>query len=137
MFPWTLRHPPYQIVNIIFMVLIASIFLYSAIFPPEESKYPVPSFYNQHMTQLSPTTGLSHSFSAIMRGQFRLAHDWNPFGIPIFLFFLIQFLFRGVAFLSLQREIIHYKKLLVTDIILSTTLFICCYGKLLLFWKYL
>jgi len=136
MFSGTLRHQPYQIVNIIFMVMILSIFTYSAVFPPDESQYPLPSFYNRHMTQLSPTTGLSHSFSALIRGQFRLAQEWNPFGIPLFLFFLIQLILRGVVFISLQRQTIPHKKLLVTDIILSSALFICCYGKLLLFWKY-
>jgi len=125
-------------VNIVFFILLSLVFVYAAVFPPEKPHYPIPSFYNRYMPgRQSPTTGLSHSFSAIMRGNLHGAKDLNPFGIRIFLFFFLEWIFRAVAFFSLQKEKIPYNKLLLADILVSVILFTSCFGRLLLFWNYL
>ncbi len=89
------------------------------------------------MPRLSPTTGLSHSFSAIIRGDLKGAAAQNPYGIRIFLFFFLEWMFRAVAFLSLKKGWFPCRKLLWVDNSLAVVLFICCFGKLLLFWNYL
>ncbi|HHJ09816.1 MAG TPA: hypothetical protein ENK25_02865 [Bacteroidetes bacterium] len=127
----------YQTVNIVFFVLLPLVFVYAALFSPDNSHYPIPSFYNRYMSEQSPTTGLSHSFSAIVRGNLHDAKNLNPYGIRIFLFFFLEWIFRTVAFFSLKKEWIPYTKLLQADILASTILFTCCFGRLLLFWNYL
>ena len=72
-----------------------------------------------------------------MRGNLHGAKDLNPFGIRIFLFFFLEWIFRAVAFFSLQKEKIPYNKLLLADILVSVILFTSCFGRLLLFWNYL
>ena len=131
------QHRSYQTINIIFTILILAVFAYAFVYSPGSGNYPIPSYYNRYMTGMSPTTGLSHSFSAIVRGHLKEARNWNPYGIRIFLFLLLQLIFRLVAFFSLRRNLIPVKKLLTADITFSILLFICCYGKLLLFWNYL
>ncbi len=136
--PGPYSYRSYQTLNIVFFVLLLLIFVYAALFSPENPHYPIPSFYNRFMSgKPSPTTGLSHSFSAIVRGNFHDAKQLNSFGIRIFLFFFLEWIFRAVAFFSLKKGWIPYKKLLPADILVSVILFACCFGRLLLFWNYL
>jgi predicted transcriptional regulator len=89
-----LKLSPYQCVNILLAVFILLIFIYSAVFSAERSNHPVPSSYKIITGQESSSTGLSRSFSSIVRFQFKKANEYNPWGIRIFLFFLIQLFLR-------------------------------------------
>lgn len=109
----------YQIINLSLAGIILCIFVYSGLFSPEESKHPIPSFYTQITNKNSPSTGLSRSFSAIIRGDIQLARTFNSTGPQLFLFFLTQLVFRIVSILLIKKNSPLLKPYVVTDIILS------------------
>ena len=110
---------------IIFLVLF-----YSAIFSPAKSNYPVQSAYTEITGNESISSGLSRSFSEIIRLDFRSAYDYNPYGIRIFLFFLLQ-LFLRINFLSIVKSRAPDLSLIILDIALSVGIF------LIAFWPFL
>lgn len=124
------KYNPYTLLNIIFIVIIVMILLYSGIFSTEKSGYPVPSVYTELTGHESVSTGLSHSFSEIIRLNFRKAHEYNPYGIRIFLFFIVQ-LFLRINFLMIARRRVYDVSLITLDIVLSAGTF------LIAFWPFL
>lgn len=124
----------YLRINLVLGGIIILIFVYSGIFSAENNRYPIPSFYERVTGLKSPTSGLSRSFSEIVRGRFNLARSYNASGIPIFAFFLIQLLLR--AFTSLLITRLHFRTRIVAipDIIASILLFIYCFRNLLQFY---
>ncbi len=122
---------PYVIINLIFSVLILSIFLYSLLFSAEKSNYPVHSNYTSITGKPIISNGLSRSFSEIVRLKFDMAKEYNPYGIQIFSFFLSQLLLRiistGMVIVTSRLN----KIVLIADIILSSGLFI------ILFWPFI
>lgn len=127
---------PYFLTNGVLFLLLGFIFLYSALFSPTSDRYLFPSVYNRYMVQPSPTSGLSHSFSAMIRCDFQDARNWNPYGPRLFLFFLAEFLLRIVILIIMLRYPSSERYLIIADITLSTSGFLVAYGPLLLFWKY-
>lgn len=125
---------PYLIINFILAGIILLVFIYSGIFSAQKDNYPLPSFYEEITGQTSPSTGLSKSFSEIIRGNFESASEYNKSGILIFLFFLVQLILRICVSLLLIRRIIPKKWLAITDIILSTSLFIYCFRDMIHFY---
>ncbi len=123
-------HRSYQTVNLLFAGAILLVFAYSLAYPPT-GEHPVPSFYTLLSGQPSPTAGLSRSFSAILRGDLSLARDLSPYGIPLFLFLLVQLIMRITAFVLLRRHVLPLRRILPADVILSVLLFLLCYGSLL------
>ncbi len=109
----------YKIANYMIAGIIGCIFLYSALFSPEGGKHPVPSFYTQLTDNDSPSTGLSRSFSAIVRGDFKLANSFNPIGIQIFLFFIIQLGYRIGSVLLLTDSNRYIKSYIIADVLIS------------------
>ena len=127
---------PYIILNLSLSGVILLIFSYSIIFSAQKDNYPVPSVYEKILHKKSPTSGLSHSFSEIIQGNFASANDWNKNGIPIFTFFLIQFLLRIVSSSLIISGKIQVRKLVWADSLLAFFLFLLCFQNLLLFWKF-
>ena len=123
----------YKIVNHILAGIILCIFLYSALFSPDGGNHPVPSFYTQLTGEPSPSTGLSRSFSAIIRGDFNLANSFNPLGIQIFLFFVIQFCYRLTSALLIKAPKTFIKSYIIADILISTIAFYLVFSPLILF----
>ena len=118
---------PYIAVNISLAAVIFMIFLYSAIFSPEKNNYPVVCIHEQLTGKPCVSCGLSHSFSLAVRGKFNEAQSWNPYGIRIFSFFLIQLAMRlslTAVYLKLQgsRRII-----VLFDAIISSLLFLVAF----------
>ncbi|NOY38514.1 MAG: DUF2752 domain-containing protein [Chlorobi bacterium] len=130
-----IRHP-YQVLNLVMAILLGLVFIYAAIFSVTKDNHPVPSVYNKMMLRPSPTTGLSRSFSAMVRGDFAMAGKWNPYGPRIFMFFFLEMIMRGVAFAILCKRIVPVKTMMTIDVILTVVLFVTAYGKLLFFWNY-
>jgi hypothetical protein len=127
---------PYNKINLILAGIIIMIFIYSGIFSPQENKYPVQCIHEKILGKPCPTCGISHSFSEILRGNFKKAREWNRNGIPIFLFFFIQLAIRvTITFLN-QKEVFPSKGILYFDIAFSLLLFIFCFRRLLPFWIY-
>jgi hypothetical protein len=110
----------YIAVNIIFAGIIVLIIIYSGIFSAQKNNHPIPSGC---IVQPCASTGLSRSFSEIVRFRFESAKKYNVNGIPVFLFFFIQFWFRLLfswlyfKFSNRQRTII------ITDSVFSVILF--------------
>ncbi|MDM8159226.1 hypothetical protein QUH73_05260 [Labilibaculum sp. K2S] len=123
----------YKIINLSLAGIILCIFIYSALFSPKECNHPIPSFYTQITNQISPSTGLSRSFSAIVRGDIPLAKTFNPYGLHIFLFFAFQFVFRVLSFTLIKDQFSLLKPYIFTDILLSAIGFYLAFKPLILF----
>jgi hypothetical protein len=127
---------PYNKINLLLAGVIFAIFIYSGIFSAEKDNHPVLSFYPETIGKESPTKGISRSFSEIIRGRINEARQWNENGIPVFFFFFIQLFLRlGITLLHHKRTV-PFRILLLADIFVSVSLFIFCFQKLLLFWKF-
>lgn len=127
---------PYNRINLIFFGVVVLIFLYSAFFTPSGDDYPVKCIHQEILGKPCPTCGLSHSFSELVRGNFREAKKWNVNGPPVFLFFLVQ-LFLRIGYLILhQKNLFPVKTLVTSDVIISVSLFLVCFRRLLFFWSF-
>jgi hypothetical protein len=123
---------PYRVLNWIFLSVLILILAYSALFSPEKLNHPIPSGSRFFSAAPVPSTGLSRSFSAIIRFRFRDARQFNPHGIRLFMFFLAQ-TFMRVAALVLVSHLPYQslKPLVYADAGLSVALFVTC------FWPFL
>ncbi len=128
---------PYFVLNVFFAGIILLIFLYSGIFSAQKDNHPIPSYYEVISGKTSPTSGLSRSFSEILRGNFQKAREWNINGILIFLFFLVQFFLRILISWLIFRTNVKIRYLVLTDSIFSILLFVWSYQNLIPFWRYL
>jgi hypothetical protein len=119
---------PYRVLNRIFLSVLILILAYSALFSPEKKNYPVPSGSRLFTDAPVTSTGLSRSFSAIMRFRFHDARQYNPHGIRLFLFFFIQ-VFMRMAALELAGRLPEksWKTLFYMDAALSGALFVTCF----------
>jgi hypothetical protein len=123
---------PYRVLNWIFLSVLILVLAYSAVFSPEKKNHPIPSGSRFFSAKPVPSTGLSRSFSAIMRFRFRDACRYNPQGIRLFLFFFIQIFMRIAALVLVSRLPERKLQLLFyTDAGLSAALFIACFWPLL------
>jgi hypothetical protein len=122
----------YRVLNRIFLLVLILIFSYSALFSPEKKNHPIPSGSRFFTGTTVTSTGLSRSFSAIIRLRFDEARRYNQHGIRLFLFFLIQ-LFMRIAALNLSGRlpVQFLRPLYYSDAVLSVGLFIAC------FWPFL
>jgi len=107
------------------------IFIYSGIFSAEKENHPIKSACKTFTGKPCKTTGLSRSFSEIVRFKFKSAKSYNKYGIKIFSFFLIQFFLRCITSLSLYYKILKQKQLLILDSIVSFGLYIFCFWSLI------
>jgi len=123
-----LQRNNYWIVNLIFIGILVSIIVYSLLFSADGRKHPVPSGSEWLTGKSAPSTGLSRSFSEIVRFDFREARQYNPFGIRIFLFFFIQLVLRVSAIiLMLWFHKILLRPLIIADVFLSVVFFSICF----------
>jgi hypothetical protein len=114
------------------MSVLILILAYSALFSPEKKNHPIPSGSRFFSNAAVPSTGLSRSFSAIMRFRFHDARQYNPHGIGVFMFFFIQIFMRAVALVLVshvpERSL---RTLFYADAGVSAALFVAC------FWPFL
>jgi hypothetical protein len=119
------RKNPYKLINLILAIIIFGVFTYSAVFSPSKSNYPIPSDSKRIFNQDSISTGLSRSFSCILRLDFKKAREYNKYGLQIFVFFLIQFFLRLFFLLSYNAfKEFGITKMILVDSIVSVSLFI-------------
>ncbi len=109
------------------------IFLYSGFFSPREDNYPVKCVHKEILGKPCPSCGLSHSFSEIIRGNFKKAREWNLNGFPVFFFFLIQLFLRVLVSVVYARKPVHVQWIIAIDITVSLLLFLYCFRYLILF----
>ncbi len=115
---------PYIIVNIVLAGVIVLIMIYSAIFSPDEDKYPIVCIHEKITGKPCVSCGLSHSFSLILRGRLNEAYQWNVYGMRVFLFFFLQLIMRIVFSFFYIKFIDTRKQLIRMDILGSMLLFI-------------
>ena len=116
---------PYRIINIVFTGIIVSILLYSALISPNRNNYPVISFHDWFTGESSISSGLSHGFSSIVRGELKRANEFNPYSIRLFSFFILQLIMRLSIFFYLFRFKDKNKVYIaVADAIASSVMFI-------------
>ncbi len=115
---------PYCTVNLIFTGLILIILAYPAIYSPDRDSYPVQCVHEQLTGQPCASCGISHSFSLIMRGRIEEAYEWNPNGMRVFLFFVLQAVMRVVFTLFCLRKGAARPQLIVYDITGSALMFL-------------
>jgi hypothetical protein len=116
----------------VFMGILILVMIYSRLYSENKPWLQVPSGSLIYKGHPSLSKGLSRSFAAIMRFQFRDAKNYNPHGIRIFLFFFIQLWMRIGALLLCNHVPGRSLSILYwTDSILSVILF------LVTFWPFL
>jgi len=118
---------PYFVFNIIIAGIIAMIMLYSGIFSAEKANHPVSSFYTRATGQETISTGLSRSFSAIVRGKFAQAQKYNPHGFRVFIFFASQLMGRVVLMLYFKQAEKRKRTVIIWDSIFSVALYLVCF----------
>jgi hypothetical protein len=122
----------YRLLNRIFLVIPVLVVLYALLFSPQKQRHPIPSGSLLFSDKSTISTGLSRSFSAAVRLDFESAESYNPFGIRIFLFFLIQLLMRLLALILVMHVPNQVLRgMFWSDAIISVTLF------LISFWPFL
>jgi hypothetical protein len=124
-------HHPYILINLILAGIIAGIIGYSALFSPEENKYPVHCTHKLLTGNSCPTCGLSHSFSAMLRFNLEEARQFSSFGPRIFVFFSGQLLLRCMFSLAWVTVPAIRKKLVWTDAALALIFFAWAFAPLL------
>jgi len=98
---------PYLIINWTFAVIFGGIVVYSALFDPERGNQPLPSAYQLMTGEETISTGLSRSFSALVRFRFDEAREFNPYGPRIFLYFAVELLLRiAILFILLRGKVL-------------------------------
>lgn len=122
---------PYHIINLCFAGIIILIFIYSGIFSAEKDNHPIKSTCEILTGQPCESTGLSRSFSEIVRFKFESAKSYNKYGIRVFLFFLIQFFLRIISSVILQFKVLKQKQHIFIDSLLSVGLYIYCFWNLI------
>ncbi len=118
-----LKKSPYIAVNVSLAGIIFMIFIYAALFSPEKNNYPVTCIHEQLTGEPCVSCGLSHSFSLTIRMRFGEAQTWNPYGLRVFMFFLIQMVMRitlPIAYLKFQGL---RKQLIIFDAVISSIMF--------------
>ncbi|MBN2486642.1 MAG: hypothetical protein JXB34_11770 [Bacteroidales bacterium] len=114
----------YTNLNLILAGVVLCIFIYSALYSYKGNNYPIHSFHDTLTGEKSASTGLSRSFSAIVRFDFTQARLFNSYGVGLFLFFITQ-LFLRLFFIYFATKNYHpFKIVLISDIVISTSLFV-------------
>lgn len=122
---------PYHIINLCFAGIIILIFIYSGIFSAENDNHPIKSTCEILTGQPCESTGLSRSFSEIVRFKFESAKSYNKYGIRVFLFFLIQFFLRIISSVILQFKVLKQRQHIFIDSLLSVGFYIYCFWNLI------
>ena len=121
----------YNKINIIFTGIILLVFIYSGIFSSNGIKHPIKSVYAQKYYKPIVSTGLSRSFSEIIRLNFNKAREFNRNGILVFFFFFIQFFLRIIFSFLYSKTIFSEKTVILTDGLISAFLFFFTFRNLI------
>lgn len=118
----------YIVVNVLLAAVILGIIGYSFIYGAIGDRFRVPSGLTDAQKQVTASCGLSRSFASIVHFRFAEARAYNPHGLRIFLFFILQLVARvvlAVVLHGLKRPVGPW--LVITDAALSISLFIVCF----------
>jgi hypothetical protein len=122
----------YRIINLSLAGVIVLVLLYSSIFDYRKNNFPVHSFHDTITGQTSLSTGLSRSFSAIMRFDLDEARAFNGHGISVFMFLILQLFMRGFFYFNSKKEFYSIKQTITVDVVLSIALFVLFFRPFIL-----
>ena len=117
--------------NLIFAGIILAIFIYSGIYSPDKNNHPIKCIHEELLGAKCPTCGMSRGFSAIVRGHINDALVYQQNSVSVFLFFLLQMVFRLTSIWLLLKTKIQLKIITNTDITLSLLLFLLTFKNLI------
>lgn len=125
-----LKTPSYLIISWVFFILIGMAFGYSYLFYP--NKHPVNCILKEKTGKDCPSCGFSRSFSHYTHLEFKEGIASNPLSLPVFIYFLLQFLFRFLLILNYRVRFFElHSKFIKTDIIISISGFLFAFLPLL------
>ena len=117
--------------NLIFAGIILAIFIYSGIYSPDKNNHPIKCIHEELLGSKCPTCGMSRGFSAVVRGHINDALVYQQNSVSVFLFFLLQMVFRLTSTWLLLKTKIQLKIITNTDITLSLLLFLLTFKNLI------
>ena len=126
---------PYALINWVFALMITGIVLYSALYDPDRGSHALTSAYQLLTGEETVSTGLSRSFSALVRLRLDDAKELNPYGPRIFLFFVVQLILRIVILFLAYRGALHPgRRLILADAAQALVLFVVCFWPFMAYW---
>lgn len=126
--------PAYVIISLTFFMLIGIGFAYSYFFYP--NAHPLDCIIKSYTGKDCPGCGMSRSFSYFTHLQWQQGTQFNRFAPPVFLFFVIQFIFRaGILFHYVTTGKIIGGTFIKMDVIISISLFLLAFLPLILNYK--
>lgn len=118
----------YKKINVIFILIIMFIFFYC--FLTAYFSFGITSSCEGMPLIYCKSRGLTRAFSQILRFNFQEATDFNPYGLKIFFFFLLQLLSR--IFINIKINLQNFKKIVFVDIFISVLFFLFSFYNLIL-----
>ena len=121
---------PYLVVNLALAGVIVLVFVYSAVFSPDKSNYPVACVHELMLSEPCPSCGMSHAFSLILKGEFDNALELNSYSVTLFLFFVVQLFLRLIFSVADRLSAVRpvaAKVVLLTDIVISSVMVIVAF----------
>lgn len=113
----------YRIINVLFYIILGCVFLYSFIFYP--NRQPVSCVYKNKTGVDCPSCGISRVFSLMVNGDFEAAIQTNKNALGLFLFFFIQWIWRGwVVFFYDKNKCLRSKITHMADAVATSVLFV-------------
>ena len=117
--------------NWLFAGIILAVFIYSALYKPEENKHPIKCIHQELLGAKCPTCGMSRGFSAIVRGHVNEALFYQQNSLSVFMFFLLQLVFRITAIVLLFKTKLTAKFISGIDSTVSLFLFLFTFRNLI------
>lgn len=121
----------YLALNWIFAGIILAVFIYSALYKPEENKHPIKCIHQELLGGTCPTCGMSRGFSAIVRGHIDEALAYQQNSVSVFMFFLLQLVFRTTAIVLILKTKLTTKFISGIDSTVSLLLFLFTFRNLI------
>jgi hypothetical protein len=118
----------YIVVNGLLAAVMLGIIGYSFMYDTVSDQFRIPSGLTDSQKQVTISSGLSRSFSSIVHFRFAEARAYNPYGMRIFLFFLLQLAARialAVVLHGLKRPAGRW--MVIADTGFSFLLFVGCF----------
>lgn len=114
--------PAYRALSVVFFLFIVLLFLYVFMFYPDS--HPVRCVWFEKTGKTCSSCGTSRVFSYMIHGNYVGAMEINPKSIPLFFFFMIQWMWRGMfLFVPSNAAWLNRKEVIYLDILLSGTIF--------------
>jgi hypothetical protein len=125
------RTPDYVVINLVFFILIGIGFAYSYFFYP--NNHPLDCIYTQATGKSCPTCGFSRAFSYYTHFELASGKNFNANSFFPFLFFLLQFILRGIVIFSFFTARKNFSPVFIKmEVVISILLFLLAFLPLIL-----